>query len=65
MRIESAAAMPFAWPASCVALMCTCDTVCPAAGASGCIGIAAIAAAGLFIALSLVGELFSLGALRD
>ena len=65
MRIELAAAVPFAWPASCVAFICTCDTVCPATGAAGCIGMAAIAAAGLFLALSVVGELSSLGALRD
>ena len=65
MRIELAAGVPFAWPASCVALICTCDTVCPAMGPAGCIGVAAIVAAGLFLALSLVGELYSLGALRD
>ncbi len=65
MRIEALAAGPFAWPASCVTLACACDTVCPMLGAAGCIGIAAVAAAGLFLALSVVGELLSLGALRD
>ena len=65
MRIELAAAVPFALPASCVALACACDTVCPMAGAAGCVGLAAFAAAVLFFALSVVGELSSLGALRD
>ena len=65
MRIESLAAVPFAWPASCVTLACACDTVCPMLGSAGCIGIAAAAAAGLFFVLSVAGELLSLGALRD
>lgn len=65
MRIESICVLPFAWPASCAALVCTCSVVCPAWGAAGCIGTAATAAGGLFFVLSIVGELSSLGALRD
>ena len=65
MRIELAAALPFAWPAYCVALACACDTVCPMSGAAGCIGFAAVGAAGLIFPLTVVSELLSLGALRD
>ena len=65
MRIELAAAGPFAWPASCVTFACACEEVCPGAGAAACIGIAALAAGALFLALSAFAELQSLGAMRD
>ena len=65
MDIRSLAAVPFAWPAACVALVCACETVCPASGVAACVGIVALGAATLFLVLAFVNELASLGALRD
>lgn len=65
MRIEMLAAVPFAWPAACVALACACAATGQSCGVYGCVGIAAFAAAALFLLLSAVGELSSLGAIRD
>ncbi len=65
MRIEALAAGPFVLPVSCVTFACACEGFCPGAGAAACIGIAALAAAALFVPLSAVAELQSLGAIRD
>ena len=65
MRIEILAAVPFALPASCVAFACACEGICQGPGAAACIGIAALAAAALFVPLSAVAEFQSLEAIRD
>lgn len=56
---------PLAFPASCFAAGCSCESVCNRFGAAGCISLAAVSAAVLFLALALVDQLRSLDAIRD
>lgn len=57
--------LPLFLPATCWAIGCRCDWLCPMAGVTGCVALAGLAAAGLFAALTFVREMASLDSIRD
>lgn len=65
MKIALASIVPLYPPAACWAGGCECQWLCAAVSTGGCVAIAGLAVASIFLALSFFGAFRGLDALHD